>query len=37
MRIVLKMYLTVVAAWICEIITSALEVEYGAKETCWYR
>ena len=35
--IVLKLFMILVAAWVCELITSALEIEYGAKETCWIR
>jgi hypothetical protein len=34
---VLKLYFILVAAWICELITSAIEAEYGSTETCWYR
>jgi hypothetical protein len=35
--IVVKLWVILMAAWICELITSAIEVEYGAAETCWYR
>ena len=35
--IVLKLFFILVAAWICELLTSALETEYGTAETCWYR
>lgn len=35
--IVLKMFFILVAAWICEMLTTALEAEYGSADTCWAR